>query len=587
MGLAGYGVPNDMEDRAMVTTSEFETLPELLAFGTRAFGERMAFRSPWGGELESVTFRELELRAAGAAEQLTPAVSRGDFVLIGGRNSIPWVVSFHALILLGAIPVPVDTEMPSDALNSIMSELRPPAVIGDSEFLARVATSPGRKVDLDEVHGWAPASEIPSLDPPAVPEELAVLLYTGGTTGRPKGVMLSHRNLVHGVNATVDAGDLRLTDVLFVVLPLFHVFPLTVGLLTPMAAGMPVELEYRLTRVSERAAETPPTIILGVPALWEALLRTVERNARGGIKGAYFKVAAQFNRMLIRTVGINLGRLLFRPLQKALGGKLRYVVSGGARLDPATQRRMTELGLAVIQGYGLSEAAPVVCVQRFSGRRYWWRARYYWDRVGSVGPPLAGVSVTIVPREDVDEEDGEGELVVRAPNVMMGYYERPADTAAVLRDGALHTGDLARIDGNGDVWITGRASLVISMPNGKQVNLETMEAELLEAPEIWQIRLLVEHEPSWKLVAVVFPSEEALAGNDIDDGAKMMGVAREAVRRQSRGLPSWLRVDEVRLSGDLLPVTRLGKLRREPLELGEFDFDHWRDEAHKATLVEE
>lgn len=569
----------------MVSASNFETLPELLAYGTREFGERMAFRSPWGGKLESVTFRELELQAAGVAEQLSSTVNRGDFVLIGGRNSIPWVVTLHALLLRGAIPVPVDTEMLSDALTSILREVQPVAVVGDEEFLARVSGISGKKISFDEVHDWPAADSVPVLDPPAQPDELAVLLYTGGTTGRPKGVMLSHRNLVHGVNATVDGGDLRPSDVLFVVLPLFHVFPLTVGCLAPMAAGMPVELEYRLTRVSQRAAETPPTIILGVPALWEAMLRTVERNARGGIKGAYFKVAALLNRTLIRTLGFNLGRLLFRPLQQALGGDLRYVVSGGARLDPRVQRRMTELGLPVIQGYGLSEAAPVVSVQRFVGSRYWWRGRYYWKRIGSVGTPLIGVEVSIEPTEGAEE--GEGELVVRAPNVMMGYYERPAETAVTLRDGALHTGDLARIDEHGDIWITGRASLVISMPNGKQVNLETMEAELLEASEIGQVRLLVEQEPSWKLVAVVFPSEEALAGNGIDDEAKMMAVVRDAVRRQSRGLPSWLRVDEVRLSCALLPVTRLGKLRRAPQDFGEFDFDYWREEAHKATLVEE
>jgi long-chain acyl-CoA synthetase len=575
------------EDDAMVATSNFETLPELLEFGTREWGERMAFRSPWGSAMESVTFRELELLAAGAAEQLAPDVERGEFVLIGGRNSIPWVVTLYALLLHGAIPVPVDTEMPSNALNSILRELQPAAVVGDETFLARVSGISGKKITLAEVHDWPAAEVVPVLDPPAQPDELAVLLYTGGTTGRPKGVMLSHRNLVHGVNATVDGGDLRMSDVLFVVLPLFHVFPLTVGCLAPMAAGLPVELEYRLTRVSQRASETPPTIILGVPALWEALLRTVERNASGGVKGVYFKAASLFNRTLIRTVGINLGRVLFMPLQKALGGNLRYLVSGGARLDPTIQRRMTELGLPVIQGYGLSEAAPVVSVQRFVGRRYWWRGRYYWKRIGSVGTPLTGVTVTIEPREGVDEESGEGELVVQAPNVMMGYYERPADTAAILRDGALHTGDLARIDDNGDIWITGRASLVISMPNGKQVNLETMEAELLEAPEIAQIRLLVELEPEWKLVAVVFPSEEALAGNGIDGSTKLMAVARDAVRRQSRGLPSWLRVDEVRLSGDLLPVTRLGKLRRATVETGDFDFDHWCEEAHKATLADE
>jgi len=564
---------------------DVETLPQLLARSVTSYPDRMAFRAPWGDGLESITFAELGRRAAGAAEELESDVKVGDFVLIGGRNSLPWVIGLFGALVRGAIPVPVDTEMPEEALTSIVGELHPAAVIGDDEFLERVSELRARRISFDEVHGWPEADGPLEREPAPDPEGLALLLYTGGTTGRPKGVMLSHRNLVHGAEASVDVADLRADDVLFVILPLFHVFPLTTGCLAPIAAGVPAELEYRLLRVAERAAETPPTIFLGVPALFEALVRGVRRNAQGGLRGAYFSAAQSFNAFLIRTVGVNLGRVLFRPVLQALGGRLRFMVSGGARLDPAVHRRMMAMGLPVIQGYGLSEAAPVVSAQRFNKSEYWWRARSYWRRVGSVGTSVLGVTASIAPHEG--SEGGEGELVVRGPNVMMGYYERPADTAAALQDGLLHTGDLARIDEHGDIWITGRASLVVSMPNGKQVNLETMEAELAQATEIEQLRLTVEQDPEWRLIANVFASADILAAGTVADADGLQRTVREVVRRQSLPLPSWLRVDEIRLVDEPLSVTRLGKLRRVELPDRPFDFAHWSTEARAAAEADE
>ena len=559
-----------------------DTVPQLLARSVSLYGDRMAFRAPWGSGLESVTFAELGRRAAGVADQLESDVEPGDFVLIGARNSVPWVIGFYGVIVRGAIPVPVDTEMPEEALTSIVGELHPKAIIGDEEFLGRVSEVRARLISVDEVHDW-PESDGPLEREPAEGGEMALLLYTGGTTGRPKGVMLSHDNLIAAIDASIDAAEIVEGDVMFVVLPLFHVFPLTTGCLAPMAAGVPAELEYRLLRVAARAAETPPTILLGVPALFEALLRTVERGASSGIKGVYFKTALVVNAFLIRTVGLNLGRLLFRPLQQALGGNLRFLVSGGARLDPAIHRRMMSVGLPVVQGYGLSEIAAAGVIQRFNARDYWWHARSYWQRVGSVGTPVKHLEISIEPHEG--SEDGEGELVIRAPNVMLGYYERPADTAAMIRDGALHTGDLARIDKRGDLRITGRASLVISMPNGKQVNLETFEAELTGALELEQVRLTVEEEPEWQLVATVFPSSDAVSGTDVTDAGGLRDVVRTAIRRQSRPLPAWLRVDQVRLVDEPLPVTRLGKLRRVTMADRAFDFDHWRTEADQVADV--
>jgi long-chain acyl-CoA synthetase len=555
------------------------TLPQLFAESVATYGDRMAYRAPWGGgALESISFADLGRRSAGVADQLR--VGPGDFVLLGGTNSVPWVVAFFGALVSGATPVPVDPEMPEEALDSIVGELKPSVVFGDHEFLERLPDLRTRRVAFSEVHDWPASDGALVRDASADPTALAVLLYTGGTTGRPKGVMLSHRNVLAAVEAALDAGNLNDRDVVFSVLPLFHVFPLTIACFTPLAAGIPSELEHRLLRVAARMAETPPTIMLGVPALFEALVRQIERGAQGGVRGAYFGAALALSRLMIRTVGVNPGRLLFRPIQHVLGGRLRYMVSGGARLDPTVHRKMMALGLPVIQGYGLSEAVAAVCGQRFVGRDYWWRARRYWRRIGSVGGPVLNVELTLEPREGL--EAGEGELIIRGPNVMLGYYQRPADTAVALHDGALHTGDIARIDRRGDVWITGRASLVISMPNGKQVNLETFEADLLEAVEVDQVRLTVEEQPEWRLVATVFPSEEAIAAG-ASDAAQLLRVVREAIRRESRALPSWLRVDEVRLVDEPMAVTRLGKLRRVEMPDRAFDFERWRAQVRELA----
>jgi len=547
----------------------------MLSRSAAIYPGRMAFRAPWGdGALESITFSELGRRAVGAAEELAADVDVGDFVLIGGRNSLPWVVGFFGVLVRGGIPVPVDTEMPEAALSSIVDELNPAAVIGDEDFLARVSERDTRRISFTDVHEWPESSGAIVREPKPDPDGLALLLYTGGTTGRPKGVMLSHRNLIAAVESGIATAELREPDVLFVVLPLFHVFPLTTGCIAPIVAGVPAELEYRLLHVAQRAAETPPTIFLGVPSLFEALLRQIRRNAQGGIRGAYFSAASWFNALLIRTVGVNLGRVLFRPVQKALGGRLRFMVSGGSRLDPEVHRGMMAIGLPVIQGYGLSEAAAVVSAQRFNHGEFWWRARGYWRNVGSVGPAAEGVTVSISPHES-SKGHGEGELTVQGPNVMMGYYQRPDDTKLMIQDGLLQTGDIARIDNDGSIWITGRASLVISMPNGKLVNLETFEAQLSQATEIGQVRLTIEQEPKWQLIATVFPSIDALVDGNIENNNDLHRLMREVVRRQSLSLPSWLRVDEVRLVDETLPVTRLGKLRRVELPDHSFDFDHW------------
>ena len=554
----------------------YETIPGILAHASDAYGDLVAVRSAERGGFETVTFAELDQRSAELRDRIAAQVQPGDFVVLSGRNSIAWIVALFAISRSGAVPVPLDSEMSEEPLALILDELAPVAIVADGEFLERTEGVGRVRIALDAPADDAPTatSDAPTPVVEPEPDSLAVVIYTAGTTGRPKGVMLSHRNLSSNVRAVIDAAALTTDDAVFVVLPLYHAFPLTAGCLSAIAAGVTIELESQPARVSSRLRQARPTVILGVPALYETMLRQIRHQARGGWRGRMMDAALATNHLLIRTLGVNAGRLLFRPVHQALGGRVRYAVSGGAPLSPEVARDAFLFGIPLLQGYGISEASPAVSIQRFHHRRFWW-TKYYWKRAGSVGPPLQGVTVTAAPVSEA--EAGSGELVISGPTVMLGYFGRDEETADTLVDGRLRTGDIGRIDPDGTIWITGRRKLAVSTPGGETVHFERVEAVLQSAPEIAQVCVIEEREPSWRLVAIVFPS--ATAGGETEP-AEVQRSVRAGVTRESERLRPYERVREIRLTDEPLPTTQLGKIQRGSLPSAfQFDLERWRAAA--------
>jgi long-chain acyl-CoA synthetase len=551
------------------------TLPALLRSAVAAFGDDVAFRSNEGHGIEDLTYRQLDERSAAVRDWLRArGVEPGSFVLLSGRNSLAWVIALWGSIRAGAVAVPVDPAMPGPSLEHVLAEVRPAIIFGDQEFLGRLpAASDGVWQPLEELGARTEPDEGGADHQPA-PGELALMLYTSGTSGQPKGVMLSHRNITSNVEGVLDAAGLVPEDSLFVVLPMFHAFPLTVGCFSAIAGGVQVDLEHRPSRAGRRLAEGRPTLLIGVPALYETVLRQIHHRAGRGPRGWYLKAAKALNRNLIRFTGVNAGRILFRPLQKAVGGRLRLAISGGAALPPAVASDAWVLGLPLLQGYGQSEASPVIAVQRMRPRKFWF-TRYYWRRLGTVGEALKHVEITIHPVPEAPQ--GEGEIVVRGPNVMLGYFRRPEETAEALVDGALRTGDLGRLEADGNLYITGRRRMTIKEPGGEMVNLQHVEAVLDLEPEIGQVAVVVENDPDWRLVAVVFPSGERVGANATAE--EVTSAVRRAVHRASKSLRVYERPRAVRLTDRPLPVTRLGKVRRAELPR-EFSFDiaTWRRE---------
>lgn len=557
------------------------TLADLPSEAAARFGARVAFHFPASDGLTSIAYVDIDDLSARFARRLAGEIPHGSRVILCGENSIEWVVACFSIIRAGAVLVPLDPGLAPDQFALILSELGARAVLADREVAERFRDFEGPCFPLDDVAAPPPFSDTTDTDAVEVarqpaPDELAVLAYTAGTTGLPKGVQLSHRNLLSNLDGVLGAVDLRPDDSLMVVLPLYHSFALMVGCIAPLATGTLVELERHPRRLAARLREDRPTILLGVPALYESMLRGIRRSAGTGWPGLAFTAGLMLNRWLIRVSGVNAAKVLLRHVHRSLGGRLRFAVSGAAPLSSQTLAEAHVLGVPRVQGYGLTEAGPVVSIQRFSPRRFW-LTRYYWKRHGSVGEPIPGILLRIGAGEG-----GVGELLVGGPSVMLGYDQRETETSDALRGGVLHTGDLARIDDEGTLWIHGRAKLAISTPGGKLTHIERIESAISEADEVQQVVAVERAEPEWHLAVIVYPS--AAVGVDGASEAMILERVTAAVKRAAARLRPYERPREVMLVDEPLPVTGVGKLRRGSVSMQpRFDVARWREHVGIAA----
>jgi long-chain acyl-CoA synthetase len=286
------------------------------------------------------------------------------------------------------------------------------------------------------------------------------------------------------------------------------------------------------------------------------------------------------SRRVKRLTGLNIGPLVFRPLHRALGGKLRFLVSGGAALSPATATDFFSLGLPLLQGWGMTEASPAIAVQRFSRRRFL-TTRHYEDHAGSVGRPVPGVDVQLI---DVPEKDirvavnGEGEVIVRGQNVFQGYWQAEEATREAKLDGWLRTGDLARIDRQGNIFLTGRSKYVIVLDSGEKVHPDELEDQLRRSDVLQDVCIVGRRlRDRTQVTAIVYPDLEAAraAGAARGEQALQQRVAAE-IDRLGRDLAAYKRVSRIELADSPLPKTPLLKVARGQIaDAYDFDFERW------------
>lgn len=379
------------------------------------------------------------------------------------------------------------------------------------------------------------------------PEDRAVVLYTSGTTGHSKGAMLSHGNIVTNVQAAAQRFQLNDSITTLSFLPINHVFEQVCGVLLPLSLGGQVNFAESIKKLGDNLNEIKPTFLLGVPAVYRLLLDRIMKNIESKPTS---KLLYKFS--LTR-------KIVTAKVQQAVGSRTTFV-SGGAALDPAIAQGFRDLGLTLLQGYGITETSPVISAES-----------PFKSQPGTVGEVLDGVEVRI----DNPNAEGEGEILVKGPNVMLGYYKNDKATAEVLRDGWYHTGDLGRFNPDGMLQICGRVKNLIVTPNGKNVYPEEIENQLLNSPFIAEI-MVYGHKVSRtaeEVYAIIFPDEESLFNYEKEqkDGQQLTPtdierLIRGEVLKYGKDLADYKRVKKFTLREDEFPKTTTRKIKRYAVE---------------------
>ena len=535
---------------------DVRTVPELLRRAAERHPKPDAFCIKREGRWIRMPLDHILRRAALVMRALRErGVKRGDRVVILAESSIEWVIADVAILTIGAVTVPVYPTLPA-------SQIAP--LIADSESRGALTSTPELKSKL-EAAGMAastlewiwcwkdepfpePGAEAYTLgaDAPG-PEDLASIIYTSGTTGVPKGVMLTHANIVAQALLSLKAMSVRNDDVYLSFLPLSHVFERCSGLYTMIDAGATITYAESIDRMAANLLECRPTIMLAVPRFYEKFYSRVMEvsSAAGPPTAPLFAWARQVaiawatRKNELKGVGVGLalqhalaGVLVYQKLGARLGGRLRLRVSGGAALNREVALFFYGVGQPIHEGYGLSETASAISVNRFGDQR-----------IGTVGTPFDEIEVKIA---------GDGEILVKGPVVMKGYWHRPEETAKALEGGWFHTGDIGTIDSDGHIRITDRKKDILVTSGGKKVAPQKLENALKESPRIHEVLVLGEGR---KYIAALIVPEGAATREEIAPDVERVnsGLANFEKIRKFEIIPNDLSV----ANGTLTPSLKL------------------------------
>jgi long-chain acyl-CoA synthetase len=561
-GLEEWVFPGleEESERKVHPVKAHRDLVELLDAAIARHPSRTALRMT-GERKDRFTYAELDRFAAAVQRFLAGAgVAKGDRVLLASENRPEWPIAYFGILRAGAVAVPVDAQLSARELENLWRTSGARVALLSEKTLARVPELAERVGTIADCARAVPLHEALAGGPPAAPPKVtqddpASLIFTSGTTGTPKGVVLTHRNFASLVAKLAGVFDLGSGDGMLSVLPLHHTFEFTCGLLVPLSRGAEIEYLDELTAdsIGDALESGRVTAMIGVPALWSLLHRkiTQELSAKPGFVEGAMKGLMKANGWLRdRSLGVNLGKLLFWPVHRRFGGRLRILVSGGAALDPAVLTAFRELGFDFFQGYGLTEAAPVLAVS----------TPEHDAPVGSVGPPLPGIELRI----ESPDASGVGEVLARGPNVMLGYWRGGAApgvdaelTSEVLEDGWLRTGDLGRLDADGNLHLVGRKKDVIIDATGKNVYPDELEELYREDDLVKELSVVGLRDGTGEKVAMlVVPRFEER------DRAEVRARLDAHVRKVTQSLPFHQRVKVWHVTEAELPKTATRKVKR-------------------------
>ncbi len=464
-------------------------------------------------------------------------IEKGDKVAVFSENRPEWIYSFFSIWQSKGIAVPIDFMSTADEVAYILNDCEPVSVFcseNNRETLLNAVSQTKYKPEIfvfEDMNFTGENKDFEDWEPDK--NDTAVILYTSGTTGNPKGVMLTYDNLYSNIEGIVKADVATKEDKTIAILPYHHSYPLTVSMLTALYLGATISFITELS--SEAILKTMQrdkiTVLVGVPRLYNLFHRNImEKINSNKITKILFKISKKINNQ-------KLSRKIFKKVHDAFGGNIKYFVSGGAKLDEEIASDLWALGFTILEGYGLTETSPIVSFNRPDKLK-----------LGSAGLPL----------EDVDVKIVDGEIVVKGRNVMKGYYNKPEATAEVLKDGWFYTGDLGKIDEDGFLYITGRKKEIIVLPNGKNINPEELENKILKMSDlVKEIAVIMKGGQLW---AIVYPDFDNIRRKKIVNIEET--IKWNVIDKFNQQVPSYKRISGVKIVNKELPKTRLGKIRR-------------------------
>lgn len=564
-----------MKNLKIFEATEFQNVKEIIYHSAKMYAEKVAFvikhKQQEKTTYENVTYARLleDINKLGTA--MYHMGLKGKRVAIIGKNRYEWAITHLANLLGGIVSVPLDKDLQYEELENSLIRSKADCIFFDEKLEDKITqikenanTTLTSYICMSKIEGYSSVQELIEKGEELLKQGekeyiqnkidenvMNILLFTSGTTSKSKAVMLSHKNIASNIYAMQCVEDIRSTDTNIAFLPFHHIFGSTCMIMM-LASGVRTVFPDGLRYIKQNLNEYKVTLFVGVPVLVEAIYKTIMKEIEKQGKTKLIKTAITISNLL-RKVHIDLRRVLFKQVIDALGGELRFVISGGAPADAKIAKGFNDLGIKTVQGYGLSETSPVICAEN--------------DKVmknGSVGIPMIN---DIIEIENPDE-NGIGEIKVKGPNVMLGYYEMPELTNEVLKDGWFYTGDLGRFDKKGILYITGRNKNLIVLKNGKKIFPEEIETlvnrlELVEECMVFGMPDEKDKDDVKLAVKIVYSKEEAKEKYPEKSEEELSKIIWEQIKKLNTTFPRYKHIQKLILTDEELIKTTTKKVKRQ------------------------
>lgn len=554
---------------------KYEDLKEMLKKSGEKYGDRPAykFKTEVPGKFREITHKQFRDEINNLGTALIDMGLKDKRIAVISENRYEWGVAYLAIVTGTGIVVPLDKALPNNEIESLIIRSEVEAIFYSNKYNDIMNEIKEKKntnvkffisMDLEkETDGVYSQSELIEkgnkliekgnkdfLDAKIDNEKMGIMLFTSGTTAMSKAVMLSHKNICSNLYDIASVIAIKKTETFLSFLPLHHTFECTVGFLYPISKGSEIAFCEGIRHIADNIKEYQISAMISVPILFENMYKKVMKNIEKKGKLETVKKGIKISQFLLK-FGIDIRKKIFKEIHDSLGGKVRLFVAGGAALDPEAEKGFNELGFTMYQGYGLTESSPVIAAEDDKFRK-----------LGSIGKAFPSLEVKVVD----ENEEGVGELVVKGPSIMMGYYKNEEATRETIdKEGWLHTGDLAKIDKDGYIFISGRKKFVIVLKNGKNIYPEELEnlVNKIEGVKESFVYGKPEDDGDYKICAKIVYDEELVKGiYGTEDEEKIKELIWQEVKKVNKTMPAYKYVREINITKEDLIKTTTQKIKR-------------------------